>query len=504
MVKALIYGVVIGAVVTLGVIAFKGAAPTDVPRDFAYFERAARMSPLFAFPGMDLEMYDLALGELEKSRIDLADYWSIDRAERPDLYNAIYPLEYLKAVGELERMRRVFLDEPTRESASAYQAKLLETIDVYEAELDNYLAVLTRAVGTELYESQTRFHTGYSNAEYLERVLKVYKEAAGAARSEASRRARCGTGLFEAPCPGVSYPEIETVGDTLPSTDVVGSENLTLIRAYRDAVYVSTTSVPSVAVIDESQCWLGDGAAQYHLWWYEHESGTRIFRPDIINELYFYDFESGQQAEWNFAKEFISRGGPRYIYQPVANHYVCPDLASDMTKLLGMYFVYEESNLDTNDFFYEGQVTKYVNELRENLVANTITGKDETKAEELILSYAYKTPGYPEALMSVVLSNTVPREYGLYGTDTKFSEFLYLRSVPKLLFGGFNPSIVPVDVSLIETPAYAYPESLVPLSLLRESHSESELVDMLIRAAETEHEMVRAVEYEYLKVKDGR
>lgn len=471
----------------------------------ARYTLLARLDPLFGFPGMDLTAYERALDELQHSREDLADYFEVGESQEPILYQTIYPLEFLRSVETLESLRRELVGAPSEDSARRYHAALLMTIDVYQTYIENYLSILDDSTEIGFHEPQTRFHTGYSNATYFSQVLRVYADAAEAAKDEAHKRRACQQLLrVTSSCMSPQYPEEFVAGEAGERLEVSETiaQNVALTRTYREAVYQGTTTNPALVALENSQCFFEQQPVYYHLWWHKAPNGSLVFRPDMINELYVYDFKTGKQSSWNFSKEYISRGGPQYIFQPVANHYVCPDLASDMMTLLSIADVYEKGVLEGGEMMREHEVLAHLDALAADLRSGALSGEEVHAAEELLVTYAHKTTGFPEAIMNVVLSNRVPREYGLYGTDTPLSEFMYLRSVPKLMLAGFNPSVLPVDVSFIEVPAHAYPEHLIPLSHLQTEYTTEELSEFFTGAVQTEYEMLRDVDYIYLKTKE--
>lgn len=382
-----------------------------------------KIDPLYAFPGMDLNAFMESVDALEASRDMLARHFDV--ASSTKTYRVVYPIEYLRLQGELERVRRELIREPTKDLAWQHRELLLATIDARILYIERYLTQLSLVEPESYYGEIIRFHNGYANADYFKRVLETYLEVAHTQREEEVRRYECLVSGEEG-CLRVPS-EIRETHDARIVGDVEGpvNENRKKIAAYRE---VAVTDPSVIIALSQSQCVpVEDGPVYYHLAWLDNEEyEVSILRPDVLNTLYYYDLREGPQAAWSYAKEYIARGGPRFAYQPLANHYVCPDLATDLSVVLA--------------------------------VAASSTN---VSLEEPELAYRLKTVYFPELIMSIVHSNTLIPEYDHFGTETTFDEFLYTRNVPKVLLGGFNPSVVPIDIRFVEHPMRELPEFMV-------------------------------------------
>lgn len=130
-----------------GVFTGDAAAPFEAAR-LAYAKAAARRAPFFSLAGTDPNSLHDALGELEVLQKDLAALQPIAARARA-VGRALYPIPFLRAASDAERLRLRFLETGAQEDERAYARALVRAARAYRADLARFREAFERVVAPD-------------------------------------------------------------------------------------------------------------------------------------------------------------------------------------------------------------------------------------------------------------------------------------------------------------------------------------------------------------------
>ena len=462
----------------------------------AYFATAARIDPLFALPGTDLNTFYLTIDELEVSQERIASVYGPE--EQEIIRGSLYPISFLRSLHRLEYLRRELITTPSFANAEKYQQQFAKSYELYVENIDALQNAIRILVPEKIKKGVIRFHTGNSSVEFITNTLNKYKNGATETYKKHINRFHCYEGKYRH-C-------IEIIRPKLPLTEQLNIsdeyKNMIIhhrdfIKTLRQAPYRGYGHSYDSIEISTSRCGDLGKPGFYYPWWREDYSELPVFRPDLLHNLYFYDFWNGRQSHWWYAQLHREQGGPQYVYQPIANHYACPDLGLDMASVLSTLFVEEkklritpivsESRSEIDGFIdaantaYDAVTTDpqhltqttiraYIDALHALLSAVTeaelyeYIGIATTRtAHDLIIVYYARTAHLPDVLMSIINNNEAVIDYALHNTHTGLGELLLLQTGPMTLYGGFTPTIQPQPLSFIREFISGPPDIVVTL-----------------------------------------
>lgn len=488
----------------------------------------AQTDPLFAMPGISLIDFRVSTANLKKTTESIKSYY--EPSEQAAI-EQLYPLEFLSKLVELEETRRKFILSPSPELANEYTRSVSVVAEAYESYLKSFLSTLADIHPDTLSGKQIRFHSGFSSPVYIRSVYERVLTNADLMREKARLRESCLGGEGKK-CEGLMVPHISTGSrendprvNQLP-TNI--SEHLAFLQAFKAYPYNQWQYEKPAAVLQQASCFEQYQPAYFHLWWREGPDGSSIFKPDILNELIFYDFVNGPQARWRYAQELIARGGGPYAYQPLTTHYVCPDLATDLSKLQTLVFVdrsggtisYDGTDEEVFEYvdehnrllirykesgvLQESDLAAYAQNLQEMLttlhfgrLSDELGQATTIKLFETYLIIRTQSAAYEEILMSVVSNNDAVSQYAYHGTGTTLEELFYIRSMPEALLLFMNPTVSKENHSIVETYVGSLPEKVVTTYEDVSASSTESLVEQLQQTLYLDIEMGREAGNEY-------
>ena len=465
----------------------------------AYFATVMRIDPLLALPGVDLEVFYAAIGELERSQERIASVYSSE--ETKDLIlTSLYPISFLKSLHDLEQLRRQVIGNPSFSDAEAYQQQFAHTYKLYRETMTAFQYAIEEHIPDEVKESIFSFHTGYSDVEFFANTLKKYQDGIAQVYKMQRNRFRCYEGKIKY-CSEIVRPQLPSIVSSIVSDEYKDTilQHQAFVKAFREEPYRGYSHPYARVELSTSRCGDQGKPGYYYPWWREDDSGLSVFRPELLHEIFFYDLWHGWHSEWEYAKAYRALGGPQYLYQSIANHYVCPDLGLDMTTMLSMLYVAEnklrlspvgldpQPEIDTlidavtsayyalPDSQHLTQVTieSYITALHVLLTSVSepdlyeYIGPTTTQAlHDLVTVYYARTASLPDVLMSLVSNNEAVADYALYGTPTGLPSLLLLQTAPMVLYGGFTPTIQPRPYSFVREFTSEPPDIVITLSNL--------------------------------------
>lgn len=487
---------------------------------------AARIDPIFALPGVDIQNLRVAIEALEVSRNEFLD--SFEPHEQKLLRDTLYPLDFLEKLSQSENTRRTFIDDPSYASARAYHEAIKAALSAYKENVRDF----TRIVRT--FDDRTLgFWDGTTNPRHIAGILEEAASEASRRSREESLRFMCLSYGF--PCPsllqaqGATMPDYENeAGDTLPPAI---ERNLAIVdgRADRPAQTLtqwgeewhartarvldedppSPLSALPVALHRDSHCTL-DGESAYVRFWWSNSRASDIptERLSLVNDLYFHDVESAQS---DFEQE-LKALGVLYMYQPL-NPFVCIDYGNDSAAIFTARAI--QRSLQNHSLFIDrepdGELLERLRELEgairesqdvlsthtvdvfiglleslllsgENPPLHTLIGRESAlQAEQLITLWKSKSAGFEHLVGYADDENVTTRLLAQY-RDLTLEELFLIRSYASILFQLSNETIVSSEKSLIEAP-----RSFEPADLRLISYNET------LHALYTPHEMLNLI-----------
>ena len=443
----------------------------------AYFSIVARVDPLLALPGVDLETFRISIDELKASQEKIASVYNSE--DREVIQTSLYPISFLKSLHTLEKLRRQLIENPSFDYAEMYQQQFNETYKLYIKDIQNFQhAIETQAAAAELTETTFHFLAGDATVKAIIHLLVNYQSGITQVYKIQLDRFRCYKGMinycFDITQPQVSLPVQLTVSDEYKTTIL---QNQSFIKTFREKNPYRGYGHPSYTSVElsTSRCGELDKPGYYHLWWHEDTSGLAIFRPDLLHMFALLDLQNGRIADnWSFIPVYRAHGGPQHVYHSIANHYSCLDLGLDMATVLSMLYVSDSAlhltpissepqpeidalittvnlayaTLDDSQQLSQEAVERYSIALHTLLTSipepdlYAYIGAIATQTvQDIVTTYHAKTGYVVDALMSVLGNNKVVPFYSLYGAQISLESLLLLRTAPILLYGGFNPTI---------------------------------------------------------------
>ncbi len=459
----------------------------------AYFATVARIDPLLALPGVDLEVFRAVIDEIEASQERVTSVYSPE--DRKMIRMSLYPISFLKSLHDLEQLRRQVVETPSFSDTETYQRQFVETYELYIENIETLQHAIEVLVPDAIKRSTIRFHTGNSSMGFIANTLAKYQDGITQVYETQLDRFRCYKGVAKY-CFEITRPQLPSIVQSTASDEYKNTvmQHQTFIEAFRQDPYRGYSHPYANVELSTSRCGDPDKPGYYYLWWREDDSGLAIFRPDLLHELFFYDFWHGKQADWQYAQVYRTLRGPQYTYQPIASHYVCPDLGLDMATILSMLYVDEnklhivpvgsepqpeiDPLIDAANFAYDEltdsqQLIQVAIEVYIDALHALLTSTSESElyeyigttatqtAHDLVTVYYARTAYVPDVLMSVVSDNEAVANYALHGTSTGLDELLLLRTVPMVLYGGFTPTIQPQPHTFVREFISEPPDILV-------------------------------------------
>ncbi len=333
-----------------------------------------KYDPLFAIPAIHIDDYQHAVDELAASVTKYKPYYT--DYEYKLIHEHLYPLQFLATQSETERLRRMFVENPTFKNAENYTNALNTTLTMYEhsAEAlasvfnDNISGLYTRP---EAINNVIKFVGGDTNALHIAKQLTSITTQADSAQVQNQRRFDCITSQI-LNCESAKVFGNKTYLDALQDTSDTQMPNYIPMFAevYANSYHPTnvTEPAPSLIAVANSPCLPSAKPAYLRIWWNNENSKTNIVRSLLVNDILLWDLEIMSETHGYYKARFDQ--GLQYEVQPI-NSYMCIDEGQDSSLARNTHYAYTQ--LHTNPIFVNtdsSDIFETAHKLEQKIVTN--------------------------------------------------------------------------------------------------------------------------------------
>ncbi len=436
----------------------------------AYEKSVARRNPLMAIAGTDSDRMDAAVRQLIQTQRALAESQSNLR-DSALILGALYPIDFLRSISNLERMRQQFLKSGDSMDATRYELALTETANAYEEDLEKFRRGFTQAVppGTSSYVTEG----GHISRTGILNVIDTRAVQAHTTEQNILKRQRCFSGE-------VLYCTKEDI--SLPVHEKV------LTQKTRAPSATELKEGPITQLTDPT-CTAGFPTSVFFL---EQTRTTPQFSyvvPRLIGDARLID--TATQSTVPFYSFFASRG-MRYIPNSPMAYYECASFVHDASgifttdairdlsiqKPLSTYAhsfakplgKIENSLVSKQQALNEVVAMQYVALGLEALQQQDFSEEGAHVATELSLIERNRSGGYDNQIFDIAALESANAQLSKRGVPIGLGllYLFYVRNAFEIFFMIDNQSVGPVD-TVTEGPAtppaqqpYVYYSNLTP------------------------------------------
>ncbi len=405
----------------------------------AYAKTMARRSPFFALPEINLDDFEYAVAELEKTQEKLANLQKT-RREKILVGSSLYPTQFLKALSETERARRQFLDSGSESDMWSYQAKEKKTLFVYRQSLkrfrDAFDAVIP--VGSRRYAMADVITDRQSILDSIDKLLGKADKIS----SLINDRLQCLKGNSTT----CKNTDLRLPILKLEDSGAISNTSLDLSEDVRRILYAATGNHkmlegPLVA-LSESSCLPGYvGGSLFIFQTGDPKDGTDHFNlPRFVGDIRF--IKSGEQPD-PFSRYFRANGVEFLISNPFV-YYKCLQSRTDHSKLfatraisefasqspISEYMkgpdgnqlrVLEQLLFPTNKVIRESDAVRYLSIAGTLSTAGKLPKDISNKIASLILAAKTPTNGFAEEIRRISVFENLNMKLTSIGLNLDFS-----------------------------------------------------------------------------------
>lgn len=467
-----------------GIVTFKGEFVDRQTKEqvlrFARFSIESRLNPLFGIAGTDLDSFRKSIDALARSLEELAQFYDVGRVF---VENNLYPIAFLNNLYEAEQLRRKLVATPSIEIIEQYHQKLVDTIDSHLAFVDDLQDALPEIISEKFRNSHFGFIGGGTSQKQFNSVLTNIKQQVQGQKETAKRRWECFVGSIRN-CTkldehlSILIPNVVSLSKGPNEIPFFVERNENIIQTFRsnDSRKKSEEVSAHIVLIDDSRCFSGFSPTTYYYVWHATIDDGIGFITEYTNDIYFNDAQKTDAAYLND----IGKNVNRYIYQPVAMLYMCPDVAFDVARVATSYEVY--TLLNTHPLFNTNDSTAILNKttfekeigIRNGVIINEreihtfiadigelIREEGEVKlagviGEEKVLLLEYlltlqhqRSSNFDKMVWVSIHSNSIIPALFRADTDIELPYLVLTRGYQATLLGLFNKSFIPVETPLL-------------------------------------------------------
>lgn len=350
----------------------------------SFFAVQARIDPLFGIEGQDLDKLNHSVDLLQSSTDGFSNFVSSN--DEKFVNENIHPIDFLRKIRATEAMRREVVSDPSEKTINEYNEKLILTINSYETGILRLKKIFSIAIDyrPDYKNISIDFIGGTSKFSSYINLLSAMGANAKVKENEYGARVECLSGNWKK-CESLKevFSKIESSGKISVSRSDLNN-NLSIKSEYRKQLDIlknffdnnkdkfSFETQPIFGV--NTNCFGKKDKSYFSFSWFNFE-GEDIFKPRLINNLYFIDITR------NLVPIFdpLRKRGDQYAWQQETNYYLCPDL----TYLGQLYSLYEirkllENNRISNTNHRDPDIDKFVSKER-NLLEDSISDTDFQK-----------------------------------------------------------------------------------------------------------------------------
>ena len=443
----------------------------------AYHTALTRTDPLFALPDTNLEEYEISVSLLEASLNDIVSLYEVP--EDREKVSRLYPLEFLKALGELEERRRWFLAHPSEKDLMAYYREARNIASIYRTSLGSVDVLLDAPEG-----ERNRQFGNFGGVTTVEKYISVFeelrKESVGLQQSLKQRKS-CAAGNFSK-CPeleghlgrSLSLHAADFDTESSPVLPTIVRKHLRAVDAYyySNDLSVQRLSATPIVALHESSCFAG-GPTYYGVYWSypyygDNRDGVGI-QLGLLSDVIFYDVPENKS---DFFKSLLAQGSTT-LFQEMANIYLCPNSGIEVATVsnlaaiklalterpifAGMTFeepAYQElseieKEIVQGAFVSDALVSTYLRRVEvllddegEHRISRRIGNDKVLQIEELILSHRAKTTHFAEIVNNAAGLNGFVSRIFATGSIIPPRTLFTTRGYPAISYMLFNATIV--------------------------------------------------------------
>jgi hypothetical protein len=403
----------------------------------AYFSIQVRIDPLFGLEGQDLDQMSHSIDLIKNSNDSLPDFKDIK--DKNFIRDNIVPTQFLSGLKDLEVVRRSLTETPSQEIAAEYNKLLKNTISNYIASLQNLAQIAnqiqqsdSRAAHKDIY-----FLGGSLDISGYIRLFNSLESNALDRQYQQKNRISCYAGQWKK-CELLKDVFHKNLPASNKTTEVLNNYSsfkdfssfygyqYDIIASFleKQGAKYSYSQKPIIGI--KTQCFGNDKNSDYSffvLTWL-HANGESIFRPRLINNLFFLDLTKFSSSYY----DPLRKNGYRYFWQPETGFYECPDL--DYQSKLTSFYAIAESLRDKpifGDLDAKNENLKQI-KLAENALSNEVVNEDEFNNYFTLAAQLISKEG------EIKLSETIDRQ--------KILDFERLSNVYKQNSAGLSQLII--------------------------------------------------------------
>lgn len=465
-------------------------------RRLAYALTLAKRQPLMAIPGTDPDELDAVLETMDMVARELGGLQS-DREHALLIEEALYPTDFLRAMTDLERARSRFIEKGTDDSWNDYDAALLSAFSAFDRDLFEHERAFRRIVPVHAAPYQV-----FGGVITRDRIIESFGALRSGARERAAQnrqRTTCLRGHIGA-CDMYDLSEPALVMRS-PSADAATQPYITEIRS----AYATATRQPAfqggpVYRLADSVCLSDRGVPPLFSVQERRRGVPESLTVEFIGDIFFLPARSVEGSAYH---SYFDDNDVRYIYFPLWEHYKCPQLVSDTSRVFQMMQIRDlarttpisssisrsaqgddvrstESVVATgrDGVVYETDTVRYLDAARRALASTENRPDLEETVRGLVLADRYRSVRLDlfarrviadEAVNIGLMQKGVPVEL-----DAKY--LFYVQSGFFSLFLGNNPSVVGMQEPPYVEDTSERPSPFVTFSGLRSTESYASLV----------------------------
>lgn len=474
----------------------------------SFFAIQTRIDPLFGIEGQDLDKLGHSIDLLQNSSDSFSNF--VSSHDEKFVNENIHPLDFLRKISATEAMRREVVSNPSEKTTNEYNEKLISTINSYETGILRLKKIFSIAIDyrPDYKNISIDFIGGTSKFSSYINLLSAMEANVKVKENEYGARVECLSGNWK------KCESLEKVFSKIESSNKISvsrpdsNDNLYIESEYRTQLDILKKffdnnedkfrfeAQPIFGV--NTNCFGEKDKSYFSFSWLNYE-GEDIFKPRLINNLYFIDITRNLVPIFDPLRE----RGDQYAWQQETNYYLCPDL----TYLGQLHSLYEirkllENNQISNTNHKDPDIDEFVSKERNLLEEDSISDTDFQKfisyGLELLNKYSetglankmgadkvlyfekvYNIYKENSAGLSDLISGGWQQNEGLKrsasnaSSKQEFKEnlpyYVLRRSAPSIYFLAFNRSInekIPPIMTKSSSPSEVYLdlESIRPLT----------------------------------------
>lgn len=330
--------------------------------DIAYAAIISERRPVLALPGDDLDALRKQLSRLEATIGEVARVQGTFR-DAIAIRQALYPIEFMYTLTDVEQTRRDFIAQPTQTRRVAYERALQRALRLGEASISRFTGTFERYAGDD-------------DATYLTLGGKITTDSIRSAASRIAERNMI-TRALEPGCMlcGTAVPSSAPGVDRTATADYRTVQEVLAIL--RDAYGTELPGSDTVVMLPMSTCIATPGTQFFVL----SSGASGPVRFKYVSDLYF--ISTDREGAKTLAHIQDAYGIDHVRFEPLS-FYSCPDVSTDLALVRGTAeaarFARLHPTIATNSrpkltarFISYNDAVDYVNEALKEPLHDTVT-----------------------------------------------------------------------------------------------------------------------------------